>query len=169
MAPDMPPMMDVQNMPMNSVDQQIMQQQPFQEPSSSRDGSGDFAQLSSMISDLDRRLRILEERYGNLRKKLQITDESVLDSERTFNKELHSMNDDTMTVKKQVHEFSEKLNMFGMELENVAQKKDLKVIEKYMLMWSPTNYVSRKELKEYLKGQESLQDSDEETTEEEKN
>jgi hypothetical protein len=59
-------------------------------------GSGDnktneYAQIAGIISDLDRRLRVLEERYNNLRKRIQLTDQNVIESERAFGKELRSL------------------------------------------------------------------------------
>jgi hypothetical protein len=108
-------------------------------------------QISAMISDLDRRLRILEERYGNLRKKIQLTDQNVIESERSFGKEVRAFGSDILELKRSIYDFDEKVVMFGSEMDNVAQKTDLKIIEKYLAMWDPKMFVTRTELREYLK------------------
>lgn len=151
----------------NSVEQQIGQkynqqygqQDAGSSSSESKDRQPEYAQIAAIISDLDRRLRTLEERYSNLRKKLQLTDENLLDAERSFSKELKSFNDESLELKKQVNDFSEKIGMLGSEMGGVAQKSDLKVLEKYLDMWNPTNFVTRKELKEYLKSKGILNNS----------
>ncbi|MGV8171914.1 MAG: hypothetical protein ACP5OA_04435 [Candidatus Woesearchaeota archaeon] len=107
-------------------------------------------QVASIISDLDRRLRILEERYGNLRKKIQLTDQNLIESERSFGKELRTFNTELLELKRNVVDFDDKASIFSGEMNNMAQKMDLKVIEKYLLLWSPEMFVTRRELKEYL-------------------
>jgi predicted nucleic acid-binding Zn-ribbon protein len=111
----------------------------------------EYTQIAGMISDLDRRLRVLEERYGNLRKKIQLTDQNIIDSERSINKEIRNFSADVLDIKRSVADFDEKIVLFGNEMQNVAQKSDLKVMEKYLVMWSPNMFVTRKELREYLK------------------
>ncbi len=123
--------------------------QSMQQPQD-KSQNGEYSQIASIVSDLDRRLRMLEERYGNLRKKIQLTDENLIDSERSFGKELRGFNDDLLELKRSANDFSEKIMLFDTEMDNVASKTDVKVIEKYLAMWSPTMFVTRKELKDYL-------------------
>lgn len=143
MPPGMPP--EMSSMPQNSVEQQVYSQ----ESNDSRE-QPEMTQMASIIADLDRRLRTLEERYANLRKKLQLTDQNLIESERAFGKDLKILNDDSMQIKKQVNDFSDKVLMFGEELGNTAKKNDVKVIEKYLTMWNPQQFITRKELKQYL-------------------
>ena len=89
-------------------------------------------QIASMVSDLDRRLRILEERYGNLRKKIQLTDQNLIESERSFGKEVRGFGSDVMELKRNIADFDEKVVIFGSEMESVAQKTDLKIVEKHI-------------------------------------
>ncbi len=107
--------------------------------------------LSSVISDLDRRLRTLEERYGNLRKKVQLSDQNLVESERSFITEIRTVNEELMDLKRTMNDFSEKILVFHDEIAKSAKKQDVKVIEKYLLLWSPQQFVTRNELKEYLK------------------
>jgi chromosome segregation ATPase len=111
----------------------------------------EYSQIATLISDLDRRLRILEERYSNIRKKIQLTDQNLLESERSFSKELKEISDEALELKRSTGDFSDKISMFESEIDNVAQRMDLKVIEKYFNMWDPSSFVTRSELKEYLK------------------
>ena len=144
------------NKPQNNIEQQVfdqMRQQspPPQQATSSKQDNSQYNQLAAIIVDLDRRLRTLEERYNNLRQKLHSTDQNVIDSERTFSKEIRTINDESMELKRSVSDFSDRLLMFGSEMQNNAKSVDLKVLEKYLAMWDPANYVTRKELREYLK------------------
>jgi len=140
------------NSSLNSVEQQVFDQsQQPQESQPQSKTSPEFGQLAAMISDIDRRLRVLEERHSNLRKKLQLTDQNLLDSEKSFSKELRALNDESVDTKRAAGDFADKLGMFSSELDNTAQKSDLKVIEKYLDLWDPANFVTRNQLKQYLK------------------
>ncbi len=137
----------------NSISQRVANAQNRDTEQNSRDNpnGNEHVQLASMISDLDRRLRVLEERYGNLRKKIQLTDHNLIESEKSFGKELRNFNEDILKLKRNTNDFDEKIVIFDSEMQNTAQKTDLKVIEKYLAMWEPSMFVTRKELREYLK------------------
>ncbi len=109
------------------------------------------SQIAGLVSDLDRRLRVLEERYGNLRKKLQLTDQNLIEADRSFIKELKGFNDELLETKRSLSDFDEKISIFGNELIDTAKKTDLKILEKYLAMWDPKMFVTRKELREYIK------------------
>jgi len=113
--------------------------------------NAEYTQIANIISDLDRRLRILEERYGNLRKKIQLTDQNMIDAERSFGKELRGFNQEILELKRSVVDFDEKVVIFSGEMDITAQKTDLKILEKYLALWDPGTFVTRKELREYLK------------------
>jgi predicted nucleic acid-binding Zn-ribbon protein len=142
--------------------QQIAGMQENQNQESGDKGSNEYAQIAGFVSDLDRRLRVLEERYSNLRKKIQLTDQNLIESERSFGKELRGFNNDILEMKRNTSDFDEKVSIFAGELTNIAQKTDLKVVEKYLAMWNPSMFVTRKELREYLKNKSvTLGDSEE--------
>jgi hypothetical protein len=153
----------------NTIEQQVASAQAQEQQQDTQNSQNtEYVQIANVISDLDRRLRILEERYGNLRKKIQLTDTNLIDSERSFGKELRGFNDELLEMKRSNADFDEKVTIFGTELDTVAKKTDLKVIEKYLAMWSPGMFVSRRELREYLKskniklldeGEDSKEDS----------
>jgi hypothetical protein len=48
--------------------------------------SADLAEISSNVNNVSRRLRILEERYSSLRKKTQLTDQNILNSNKEIAK-----------------------------------------------------------------------------------
>ncbi|MGV8141377.1 MAG: hypothetical protein ACP5NW_02970 [Candidatus Woesearchaeota archaeon] len=117
------------------------------------------SQIAGLVSDLDRRLRVLEERYGNLRKKLQLTDQNLIEADRSFIKEIRGFNDELLETKRSLSDFDEKISIFGNELDGTAKKTDLKILEKYLAMWNPKMFVTRKELREYIRSRYP-QDSD---------
>jgi hypothetical protein len=139
----------------NNAEQQIFnpsaQQQQDLQNQKDQQNADPQAVLVGAISDLDRRLRTLEERYSNLRQKIQITDQNLIEGERTIMKDFRNSNTELLELNRNVNDFSEKILMFKDEMDSTAQKKDLKVIEKYLELWDPNNFVTRNELREFLK------------------
>jgi hypothetical protein len=148
----------------NPIEQRVAEAQTPDQEQTPNGGQSEYTQIAGMISDLDRRLRILEERYGNLRKKVQLTDQNLIDSEKSSNKDLRSFSIDLLELKRNIADFDEKIVQFTGEMDNVAQRTDLKIVEKYLAMWSPDMFVTRKELREYLKNKKIkvLNESDDE-------
>jgi hypothetical protein len=148
----------------NPIEQRVAEAQTPDQEQNPNGGQSEYTQIAGMISDLDRRLRILEERYGNLRKKVQLTDQNLIDSEKSSNKDLRSFSIDLLELKRNIADFDEKIVQFTGEMDNVAQRTDLKIVEKYLAMWSPDMFVTRKELREYLKNKKIkvLNESDDE-------
>ncbi|RMF05120.1 hypothetical protein D6764_05535, partial [Candidatus Woesearchaeota archaeon] len=50
-------------------------------------GSGSLNDVVSMLNSINRRLRILEDRYSNLRRKTQVTDQNMLSNTKRFTNE----------------------------------------------------------------------------------
>jgi|GEM_PF-1195965 len=158
----------MQGQQQNPIEQRVAEAQEPTQEQNPNEGQNEYQQVAGMISDMDRRLRILEERYGNLRKKVQLTDQNLIDSEKTFSKELRGFGDEVMDLKRNVSDFDEKIVIFGGEMDSTAQKTDLKIIEKYLAMWDPGMFVTRKELREYLKNKKItlLEDSKDKNSDE---
>lgn len=109
-----------------------------------------FEKLSSEVSSASSRLRVLEERYGNLRKKSQMTDQSLLDFEKDLRSEIKSLNEDFLDIKKGLSEINENLVLMTSELKSTVKQSDFKMIESYVDMWQPMSFVTRDDLKKVL-------------------
>jgi hypothetical protein len=109
-----------------------------------------YENISTNVTTVGSRLRILEERYVNLRKKAQMTDNNLLDFEKNMNGEVKLVNQEVLELKKQLSEVLERLGQMASELKNVVRQTDFKTVESYLDMWQPMNFVTRNELKKYL-------------------
>lgn len=116
----------------------------------SKEDESPFGTISSSVTSLGSRLRVLEERYVNVRKKIQMTDQNVLDFEKDMKSEIKSLNQDLLEVKRSVSEINENLISMSSELKKSVKQSELKVLERYIDMWQPMNFVTKEELKRYL-------------------
>ena len=111
---------------------------------------GPAHELSDMMADLASGIKILEDRYSNLRKKTQLTDQSLLDVQREFEKERKVLNEDLMDLKVKVNEISNELKNMSDELDDAAKKDDVRVLEKYLDLWNPMKFLTRAEAEKII-------------------
>ncbi|PLW80787.1 hypothetical protein C0585_00785 [Candidatus Woesearchaeota archaeon] len=112
---------------------------------------GTINQINVDINTLSRRIRMMEERYYNLRKKTQLTDQNMLDDNKRINNQLKYFTSNIKELKKKVTDISEKLSMFDEELKDTAKKRDLTIIDKYLEFWEPMNFLTEKDARQIIK------------------
>lgn len=105
---------------------------------------------TSDINALSRRLRLLEESFTNIRRFFQVIEETMMSKNKLFSAEIKTINSDIMEIKKEIHETKDKLILVIKELQTVARKEDVKVLEKYINLWNPIKFVSQNEVEQII-------------------
>ncbi len=103
-------------------------------------------QIFSMINDILRRMRILEERLNNIRRSTQVTDQNMIMLSKKMNGELKIINSDINDFHKELQEIKDKLRLVIKELKLTAKYEDVKILNKYFEMWNPVKFVSQDEI-----------------------
>jgi len=124
--------------------------QSQQKPVEEKKEASPFENLSRNVTSLGSRLRVLEERYVNVRKKTQMTDQNLLDFEKDIREELRALNQELLDIKRTVSDINENLIEMSAELKKSVKQSELKVVEKYVDMWQPMNFVTKEEFNKYL-------------------
>ena len=79
-----------------------------------------------------------------------MTDQNVLDFEKDMKSEIKSLNHDLLEIKRSVSEINENLISMSSELKKSVKQSELKVLERYIDMWQPMNFVTKEELNRHL-------------------
>jgi len=106
----------------------------------------DFEGISSDVNSISRRLRLLEESVTNLRRYFQITEENIITKNKYTTAEFKTVQSDIQEIRKDMHEVKEKFIHVVMELQTVARKDEVKVLEKYINLWNPIKFVTQNEI-----------------------
>lgn len=107
--------------------------------------------LAVRLTDVATRLKILEERYDTLRKKSQLTEQNVIESDKSNFQELRILGETMIEVKRTVKDLADKVRLLSEEVEQFATKNDLKVLDRYLGYWEPADFVTRKEVNDFLR------------------
>ena len=112
--------------------------------------SPEMVVIAKSLAEISSGLRILEDRYSNLRKKTQLTDQSLLETQRNFSKEKRILSEELVEAKMKMQDLIDDMRLMKTELSEAVKQKDIKVLEKYLDMWEPIQFVTRKEVEKIL-------------------
>ena len=107
-------------------------------------------EVTKSMSELASSVRILEDRYMNLRKKSQLTDQSLIELQKEYYKEKKHLNQELIETKLKLQELTDELKIIHGELKDTVKQKDLKVLNKYLDLWEPMQFATRKEVEQIL-------------------
>ena len=108
----------------------------------------DFQPISA-----DERVRVLESRYSLMRDRLFLINQNMITEYRKLNKEIQIVNDEIKSLKIDINEIKSLLRNIVNEIQNFAKKDEVKVIEKYMQLINPLNFVTEEEVKQIIRGE----------------
>lgn len=96
------------------------------------------------------RLKILEERYTNLSRREQLAEQNLLSFERELTAEMKVMQQRLTETRRHVTEVRERLEILQGQAANSASKHDLRILEAYLNIIQPLQFVTRVEAKKLL-------------------
>lgn len=112
-------------------------------PKAGPDVGKSISDMAGELNNMGRRLMVLEERYTNLRKKTQVTDQNMLSANKKFMTEIQTAHAEMDELKKQINDLVEKLKIIVRELKECAKRQEVDVLQKYINIWQPLNFVTR--------------------------
>ncbi len=117
----------------------------------------DLSALAKDFSNLGRRLMVLEERYTNLRKKVQLSDKSILKMSKGSNKETKALGEELSDYRTEFVDLRDKVKIIVKELKDCAKSDEVQTMQHYLNLWEPMNFVTRAEFDKLLARVEELQ------------
>lgn len=99
-----------------------------------------------VISDLNSRIRILEGRYTLLGERLLVINQNMIEEYKKIIREIKTINTDIKDLKEEINELKDTLKHMVQEMQYFARKENLKVLEKYINLWNPMNFVTEEEV-----------------------
>lgn len=107
--------------------------------------------VSEELESTINRLRVLEERYTNLQTELRVTEENMINKNKKLVTEIKALTLDITELRKEINEIRDKILLIIKEMQGYARKEDIKVLQKYIEMWEPMNFVTHQEVEDIIK------------------
>lgn len=112
-------------------------------PKQGLDLNKNMADLAGELNNVSRRLMILEERYTSLRKKTQLTDQNMLENHKKLMTEMHATHEQVDDLRKDLNDTIDKMKIVVRELKECAKHNEVEVLQKYINLWQPINFITR--------------------------
>ncbi len=103
----------------------------------------DFNEFKEEVSSMERRLRVLEGGFTNIRRSLQVAEQNMLSKHKVFSTEARTLTSEIDDMKKEMADIKEKILMLIKELGTAAKINEVKVLEKYINLWNPVKFVTQ--------------------------
>ena len=94
----------------------------------------------------DRRLKMLEERLTNLRSKLQVTEQNMIQKNKLIFEEIRATSLELTDVKKEIQELKEKVLWLVKEVQDCAKREQVEMLKKYLDYWNPFKFVTKNDV-----------------------
>ncbi len=107
-------------------------------------------QATRNVTDVAARLKVLEERYANLSRREQLSEQTMMRFEKELRSDLRALQERLLETRKHVSDVREKLETMKGQVAKAADKHELRVIEAYLNMIQPMQFVTRAEAKKIL-------------------
>ena len=105
---------------------------------------------AGQINEIARAVKLMEDKYSNLRRKVQISDENYLSQQKKVGDDIRVMQSDILEIKRAIEDIKEKMRLIVKELRSTAKEEDVKVVQKYLDLWEPVQFVTRTEARKMI-------------------
>ncbi|MEM4263434.1 MAG: hypothetical protein QW666_00880 [Candidatus Woesearchaeota archaeon] len=103
----------------------------------------EIVELTEKVNNLAARIRISEERYVELRKKLTLIEQNMLVHSKKANVDIKTLNSEIIEIKQMITDVEDKMITLVKELRLTAKKEDVGIMKRYVELWDPTRFVTR--------------------------
>ncbi len=108
--------------------------------------------VQQSLSAITAQLALLEDRYGQVRNKVNFADHELIETKSKINKQIKVLDDELNGVNRTIQEIREKVEGLYDEVSRAARKEEVDVLEKYLDLWEPVEFVTREELSKIITG-----------------
>lgn len=117
--------------------------------------------LTEDMTSLAARLKISEERYNELRKKLLLIEQNMISNHKKAMNEVKMIDSDIAELHNKLNLMEERMILIVKELKLTAKKEDVDVMKKYVELWNPMRFATKDQVEKMIKESLSKKESPE--------
>lgn len=106
--------------------------------------------LSTILSDLNSRVRILESKYNTFGERLLVVNQNMIEEYKKLMSETKAIESELRELQREIMHMKESTRDLVKEMQFFAKKDSVKVLEKYINIWDPLKYVTEKEVEKIV-------------------
>ena len=102
--------------------------------------------LAFVLNDLNARIRVLENKYSLFGERLLIINQNMIEEYKTLMRKIKTFESEFRDIKKDIFNIKEIISGLTKEMKLFAKKDSLQVLEKYINLWNPMNFITEKDV-----------------------
>ncbi|MBW2986778.1 hypothetical protein KY333_05400 [Candidatus Woesearchaeota archaeon] len=107
--------------------------------------------ITEDVNAISARLKISEERYNDLRKKMLLIEQNMISNHKKAMNEVKMIDSDIAELHNKINMLEERMILIVKELKLTAKKEDVDVMKKYVELWNPMRFVTRETVESVVK------------------
>lgn len=108
---------------------------------------GEAEQGQDIIVELVNRIRILESKYTLMSERLLVVNQNMIEHHKQLTKEIKVNEGVVRDLKNDLEKVKNILKHLSEEAANFSRKDEVKLLEKYIKLWNPLNFVTDSDVK----------------------
>lgn len=104
------------------------------------------SEAAYILNELNSRIRILEGKYNLYGERLLVVNKNMIEEYKKLLRQMKVISEELVSLKTDMDVIKENLKEINREMQFFAKKENVKLLEKYINMWNPLNFVTEKEL-----------------------
>ena len=110
-----------------------------------------MAFLSDEITNMSTRLRVMEERSSNVKKKQYLVEQNMLSHSKKYAEEISLLKEEIDEMKRTMREVENKIILIIKEIRMSAKKEDVDSLKKYVELWEPVKFVTQNQVESIVR------------------
>src|SRR5574342_170549 len=110
----------------------------------------DISGITEQLNLMAARVRISEERYSEIRKKLLLVEQNMLSKKKKAMTEIKAVQSDVTEMRRTIQAVEDKIITIIKELRLTARKEDIDVMKRYLELWDPVKFVTAERVEKLI-------------------
>lgn len=106
--------------------------------------------VTEQFNAMTARLRVSEERYSEIRKKLLLVEQNMLSNHKRAMEEIKHLRNDITDVKRTIQNVEDRIITVIKELRLMAPKESVDVMKRYIELWNPVKFVTEDQVQKMI-------------------
>ena len=102
--------------------------------------------INYILNELNSRIRILEGKYNLYGERLLVVNKNMIEEYKKLLRQMKVIDEELAELKKDLDFIKENVKDMSRQMQFFAKKENVKMLEKYINMWNPMNFVTEEEL-----------------------
>ncbi len=106
----------------------------------------DLTGINEELNNISRKIRLIEDHNSNFQKKYTVSEQNLVSRNKRLSNEIKAINTEMLELRHLIDTLDNKLLLIIKELKLCAKKEKVELLTRYINLWEPIKFVTRREV-----------------------